>query len=193
MRVSLPHLCLTASFFVLTLSAPAFAQQHPEMAPQSFTGVAMGTGGSVGGRSVPFDFRITSYTTDQELQGYADLLKDKGQGPLVSVLQKQDRGRIQPVGSVGNQIAVARRHQEGPNTIITIVTARQMSMGELRNNGRSVNYPFSYLRVTLDAEGKGTGQFILAAKVRFDQKSGKYELESFGNQYMKAANVRPNN
>ena len=177
---------------MLTLSAPAFAQQHPEMAPESFTGVAIGTGGSVGGRSVPFDFHITSYTTDQELQGYADLLKEKGQDALLRVLEKQDRGRIQPVGSVGNQIAVARRRQEGPNTIITIVTARQMSFAELSNSGRSVDYPFGYLKVTLDAEGKGTGQFIMAAKVRFDKKSGKYELESFGNQYMKAANVRPN-
>ena len=193
MPASLSRLCLSGTLFALTLSAPAFAQQHPEMAPQSFAGVAMGTGGSVGGRSVPFDFRITSYTTDEELNGYAQLLKEKGQDALLSVLEKQDRGRIQPVGSVGNQIAVARRRQEGPNTIITIVTARQMSFNELRNNGRSVDYPFGYLKVTLDAEGKGTGQFILAAKVRFDKKSGKYELESFGNQYMKAANVRPNN
>ncbi len=191
MRTRFLHLSLVATL-LLTLSAAAFAQ-HPEMAPQSFAGTAMATGGSAGGRSVPFDLRITSYTTDEELKGYADLLKAKGQDALLSVLEKEDRGRLQPVGSVGTQLAVARRHQEGPNTIITVVTARNMSFGERANNGRSVDYPFTYLKLTLDSEGKGTGQFIIAAKVRFNKKSGQYELESFGNQYMKAANVRPNN
>ncbi len=183
---------LSAALLMLALSAPAFAQQHPEMAPESFTGVAVGTGGSVGGKATPFDFRITSYTSDEELNSYAQLLKDKGQDALLSVLEKQDRGRIQPVGSVGTQLAVARKRQQGPNTIITVVTARRMSFGELVNNGRSVDYPFTYLQVTLDSEGKGTGQFIIAAKVRFNKKSGKYEIESFGNQYVKATNVRPN-
>jgi hypothetical protein len=32
-----------------------------------------------------------------------------------------------------------------------------------------------------------------AASLRFNKKSGKYEIESFGNQYVKAVNVRPNN
>lgn len=67
-----------------------------------------------------------------------------------------------------------------------------MSFGELYNGGRSVDYPFGYLQVTLDATGKGTGQIMAAAKVRFNKKSGQYEIESFGNQYIKATNVRPN-
>ena len=35
------------------------------------------------------------------------------------------------------------------------------------------------------------GQIMVAAKLRFDKKSGQYEIESFGNQYIKATNVRP--
>jgi len=31
---------------------------------------------------------------------------------------------------------------------------------------------------------------VAAAKLRCDKKSGHYEIESFGNQYIKAANVR---
>jgi hypothetical protein len=45
--------------------------------------------------------------------------------------------------------------------------------------------------VKLDATGKGTGQIMAAAKIRFDKKKGQYEIESFGNQYIKATNVRP--
>ena len=172
----------------LSLAAPA----QEKMTPEAYTGVAIGTGGSFGGRSVSFDFRITSYTTDDELLSFAKLLKEKGQDALTDTLQKQDKGRINPVGTTGNQIAVARKRQQDGKTIITIVTAREMGFGELYHNGRSVDYPFGFLQVTLDANGKGTGQIMAAAKLRFNKKSGKYEIESFGNQYIKATNVRPN-
>jgi hypothetical protein len=106
-------------------------------------------------------------------------------------LEKEDKGRINAVGSTGNQIAVARKRQQGENTIITIVTARTMPFVELYNGGRTTDYPFGFLQVTLNAQGVGTGQIMAAAKIRFDKKKEKYEIESFGNQYIKASNVRP--
>jgi hypothetical protein len=106
-------------------------------------------------------------------------------------LEKEDKGRINAVGSTGNQIAVARKRQQGPDTIITIVTARNMPFVELYNSGRTTDYPFGYLQVKLDAAGNGAGQIMAAAKIRFDKKKGQYEIESFGNQYIKATNVRP--
>jgi hypothetical protein len=32
---------------------------------------------------------------------------------------------------------------------------------------------------------------MAAAKIRFDKKKGQYEIESYGNQYITATNVRP--
>jgi hypothetical protein len=182
-------------FALVLLSALTLASAQSDkekMQPESFSAVAMGTGGAAGGKIISFNFRITRYTTDEEVSNYAQLLREKGQDALRNALEKQDLGRINPVRSTGNQIAVARKSQQGPNTIITIVTARQMPFVELYNNGRSVDYPFGFLQVTLDGQGKGTGQIMAAAKLRFDKKSGKYEIESFGNQYIKATNVRPN-
>jgi hypothetical protein len=66
-----------------------------------------------------------------------------------------------------------------------------MSFMELYNSGRSVQYPFGFLQVKLSDKGEGDGQIMAAAKIRFNKKSGKYEIESFGNQYIKAVNVRP--
>ena len=62
---------------------------------------------------------------------------------------------------------------------------------ELYRNGRTTDYPFGYLQVKLDTSGKGAGQIMAAARIRFDKKKGQYEIESFGNQYIKASNVRP--
>jgi hypothetical protein len=145
----------------------------------------------VGGKSIQFDFRITQYTTDEDVQKFAQLVKDNGTNALRRVLEKEDKGRINAVGSTGNQIAVARKRQEGADTIITIVTARTMPFLELYNGGRTTDYPFGYLQVKLDANGQGAGQIMAAARIRFDKKKGQYEIESFGNQYLKATNIRP--
>ena len=190
MNINLRRMLLLVLAVVVSLSPVVSAQE--KMAPEAYTGVAIGTGGAFAGRSVSFDFRITSYTTDEELASFAQLVKDKGQDALTDTLWKQDKGRINLVGTTGNDIAVARKRQVGDKTIITIVTVRKMSFGELYNSGRSTDYPFGYLQVTLDATGKGTGQIMAAAKISFNKKSGQYEIESFGNQYIKATNVRPN-
>jgi hypothetical protein len=95
------------------------------------------------------------------------------------------------VGSTGNQIAVARKRQQGADTVISIVTARTMPFLELYRGGRTTDYPFGYLQVKLDAKGQGAGQIMAAARIRFDKKKGNYEIESYGNQYIKATNVRP--
>ena len=172
------------------VSAPRVLTQ--EKSPtEAYSGVAVGTGGTVGGKSISFDFRITQYTTDEELQSFAQLVKDKGTDALRSALEKEDKGRISAVGSTGNQIGVARKRQQGSDTIITIVTARTMPFLELTRGGRSRDYPFGYLQVKLDDKGQGTGQIMAAAKIRFDKKKGQYEIESFGNQYIKATNIRP--
>jgi len=183
------RIVLLVSYSFVCLSLVAFAQDKTP--PEAYSGVAIGTGGSVGGKSVHFDFRITQYTTDEEVQNFAQLVKDKGTDALRRALEKEDKGRINVVGSTGNQIAVVRKRQQGSDTVITIVTARTMPFIELYNSGRTTDYPFGFLQVTLNAKGEGTGQIMAAAKIRFDKKKGNYEIESYGNQYIKATNVRP--
>lgn len=164
--------------------------QKSRVKPESYSGVAMGTGGVTGGRAMPFDFRISRYTTDEEVQKFAELVKEKGPDALRRALEKEDVGQINVTGRVGNQIAVARKRQVGPDTVITLATARNLPFVELYHSGRSVDYPFGFVQVRLNAKGEGSGQIIAAAKIRFNKKAGKYEIESFGNQYVKAVNVR---
>jgi hypothetical protein len=66
-----------------------------------------------------------------------------------------------------------------------------MSFTELYNSGPSRDYPFGCLQVRLSDKGEGTGQIMAAAKIKFNKKSGHYELESYGNQYIRPVNVRP--
>jgi hypothetical protein len=178
------------AIFVLLISALGLLAQD-KTSPEAYSAVAVGPGGSVAALSMPFDIRITRYTTEEEVRRFAQLVKDEGPGALRNALEKENVGRINVVGSTGNQIAVARKRQEGPNTIITIVTARTMAFQELARNARSRDYQFGFLRVKLDTKGQGTGQIMAAAMIRFDKKKGQYEIESYGNQYIQVANVRP--
>jgi hypothetical protein len=133
------------AIFVILVSAPAGLAQDKTL-PEAYSGVAIGTGGSVGGKSIHFDFRITQYTSDEEVQNFAQLVKDKGTDALRSALEKEDRGRINVVGSTGNQIAVARKRQQGPDTIITIVTARTMPFSSSPEADAAVTTPSDIFR-----------------------------------------------
>jgi hypothetical protein len=44
--------------------------------------VADGTGGTVGRKTIQFEFRLTSWTTDEEVQKFAQLMKEKGADAL---------------------------------------------------------------------------------------------------------------
>lgn len=170
--------------------SPLLCQEEPTK-PEAYSATAIGTGGAAGGKSIGFTLRISRYTTDEEVDQLATVLKEKGPDGLRTAMEKLDVGRINPTGSVGNQIAVARKRQDGPNTIITIATSRIMPFLELYSGSRSKDYPFGFLQLTLNDKGEGSGQVMVAAKIRFNKKKGHYEIESYGNQYIKAVNVRP--
>jgi hypothetical protein len=171
--------------------AQADYSQEQKPAPEGYSAAAIGTGGTVGGKSIPFDFRVTRYTTDEELAKFVALVKDKGTNALRRALDKENVGRINAAGRVGNQVAVARKRQQGPETVITLVTARYTPFIELYQSNRSTDYPFGFLQVRLNDKGEGTGQIMAAARIRFDKKKDQYEIESYGNQYIKAVNIRP--
>jgi hypothetical protein len=182
---------LVLFFAALAFLAPSLFGQQGKNDSEAYSAVAIGTGGVAGGKSVPFDFRISQYANDEEVDKLAQLLKEKGPDALRRALEKQDVGRINAVGSVGNQIALARKRMVGSDTMITVVTARNMPFVELYRGGRTTDYPFGFLQVKLNERGEGAGQIMVAAKIRFDKKKGHYEIESYGNQYIKAINVRP--
>jgi len=91
---------------LVSLSPTLFAQEQNNA--EAYSAVAIGTGGTFGGRTIQFDFRVTRYTSDKEVQKLAQLLAEKGQDDLRRALEKEDVGRINPTGTVGNQIAVAQ-------------------------------------------------------------------------------------
>jgi hypothetical protein len=164
----LTSLLVATAILMPTLSA----QQGQETTSEAYSATAIGTGGAVGGKSIPFDFRVTRYASDQEVQQLAELVQAKGTDALRRAMEKLNAGRISPVGSVGNEIAVARKRQDGSDTVITIVTARIMPFVELYRAGRTTDYPFGFLQVRLNDKGQGAGQNHGSGEDPLQQKEG---------------------
>ena len=146
-RTHFPGFPFLASMTVIALlcavSAGAEKKDKKEKKKvDNFSAVAMGTGGSVGGKSVGVSIRIKEYTSDEEISRLAVILKESGPEALRRELEKLDVGQIAPTGRIGNAIAVARSHETENGRIVNIVTARTLSFLELYRSGRSQNYPF---------------------------------------------------
>ena len=165
-------------------------QKDQKKKPEAYSAIATATGGVAGGEMLPFNFAIDEYTSDTDLMKFAAMLKERGPDALLNALEKENKGRIYPDTGTGNDIAIARKRKDGANTVVTIVTARLMPFLERYRSGRSKDYPYGFLQVTLNEAGKGTGSILVAASIKFNKKADHYEIESYGNQYIKVVNVR---
>ena len=178
----------------LSLQPAASEDKKEEKKEIQYTGVLMGTGGSIGGASSWIDMYVKKFTSNEEVLELLTILKEKGQDELQKELYKRDVGSIvtsKRTTTTGGllYIAVAREFQSETGTIVRLFTARPMSFVELYRGGRSTDYPFGLIELMLDKDGNGQGAVVAAAKVKFNE-DGKLELESLGNQYIKIANVR---
>jgi len=86
---------------------------------------------------------------------------------------------------------VVRIRETLEGRVIKIGFDRWENMYELRNGTRSLDYPFTYIELFVDNQGKGEGSLIAAAKVYFDKKDkNTLNVENFGIYPAKLAGVR---
>jgi hypothetical protein len=173
-------LCLAWS----TIGHQAKAQED------SYTAIAQAHGG-MGAQQVQFNFKITSWASQDDIKRLGGILKEKGQAALVEELKKLDAGRINKVGVTGNQIAVAEKWQDGDKTVITMISARRMSLYEESTRGVSTKYPLAFLQVTVDSKGEGSGKLVSAARVTYDKNGDTFRLEPHGQGATAVTEVKP--
>ena len=158
--------------------------------PAQYAATAFGEGGSAAGKTFGLTIRVEGLTTEAEIQELIGVLKQKGQDGLVSALEDmKDKGRVSPTASTGTGMRVVRIR---PNKIggqhILLATNRPFAFGELYNSTRSKDYPIGILTLDVDANGKGTGSFAPACKVKFNKKN-ELVIEHYGQKPFRLANV----
>jgi hypothetical protein len=190
-------LVISLSIFVLALSAvvPAGAtwspqRQDQEVPKETFSGTLVGIGGALAGRTVSFTLRLDGRTSRGVALRYAQLLRTKGQTALQRQLEHNDLGSFAVVGQVGKRVNFAYETATPEGRRITVLFERWLQFFELRYGTRSQDYPFSYLELSIDANGKGSGTFIGAAKVYFEKDDpSTLTVENFSTYPLRVVNV----
>lgn len=182
----------TAVLLTCLASSNARAQTAPAQLnlPAQFAATAFGQAGSVAGKSFGMTIYLDEVTSDGEIDELVSTLKTKGQDGLVSALENlRDSGRVSPTGSVGTGMRVVRVHPaKNGGFHIVLATNRPISLPELFNATRSTNYPIAIVVMDVDKDGKGTGTFSPACKVKFNKKN-VLEIETYGQKPFRLANV----
>ena len=164
-------------------SVSATAQDKKSDFKEVYTGTLMQMNGPT--RSTSFNLSIRDFTSDQDAQLYLTMLVEGDQFALLDKIRDNDLGFMSAHGSLGRRLLVVRRAQlPDGKTRIMAAFERWQTFAEVRGGYRTQDYPFAIIELILDANGRGSGTFIAAAKIdmKRDKKTGQYqlELENFG-------------
>ena len=109
-------------------------------------------------------------------------LQEFGQDKLLAALEKiRPRvGFMRTPTSIGYDLYYARNHpQPDGSRRVVLATNRQVSFREVSNDTRSMQYQFTLIELHLDKNGKGEGKLVPAAKVSWDTKAKKIEIDNY--------------
>ena len=187
LRLKYPAALLAFAAFAF---ATARAQEPKPPVPAQYAATAIGQAGAAAGRTFGLNIYIEGTTSNGDRDELLGILKQKGQNALVDKLaDTKDLGRVAPTASVGTGMRFVRIVPKKDGGLhIVMATDRPISFPELWNGTRSRDYPVGIVTLDVDKDGKGTGSFAPACKVKFNKK-GELEIETYGQKPFRLANV----
>jgi len=142
-----------------------------------------------GGGTAPVVIHIDHYSSNGEIDRLKGILANKGPNALRDALWDLEAGYIRVGGGLGYPIAVATSRPDGKGgRVVRLMMDRPISFRESVSSSRSLDYPFGYIEMTLDNNGKGEGRFFAAAKVTMT--AGTVDIESYSPQPLRLLAVR---
>ena len=177
-KLSVKNGVLATALLTMAFVLNANSQQTKEV----YTGTVLSYGSGFNTRTVTrnFTLNINGLTSNEQAQGYLDILKEGSQNEVRDAIMKQDLGRFSVGANVGVPINVVRESVVDGKRRIFIVFERWTQFAELRGGYRSLDYPFGVIELFIDERtGKGEGTYIAAAKVRwnYDEKEKRQQVE----------------
>lgn len=153
------------------------------------------------GANATIDIKVDRWSTADERQRLISTFLDKGQDALLRALQKAPvKGRMRIPGYMGPdphnyrlgwdlRYAWQVPGEDGGRRII-IATDRYIGFWEARNQPRTIDYPFTFIEIRLNAEGEGEGKLAAATRLTFNKKKNLVELENYSTEPVRLQNVR---
>ena len=181
-------LLVAAAALVAPTAVPVHAQTMGQKIRMTAWAVSMSN--TATGANAVLDIRVDKWSTDQERQKLISTFLEKGQDGLLNALQKVPvKGRISNPGKRGPdpqqtrlgwnlRFAMQQPGEDGGMRIL-IATDRYMTFEEVRNQPRTVDYPFTLFEIHIPKEGKGEGRGFGATQIKFDKKKNQMVLEQY--------------
>jgi hypothetical protein len=173
---------------VTLLTAPAtIAQTMGEREEFSANAIVNNNLGSGAGRVI---MRVTRWSTEAERGKLTAALLSGGNDALLKALQHEKSvGTIKTPDSLGYDLRYAHQEpgEDGGRRIV-IATDRPIGFWEVRNQPRTLDYPFTVIQMQLDKNGEGTGTLSLATKIT--AKGNTIELENFASSPAMLTEIR---
>ena len=155
-----------------------------------YTGTVVAIGGQFGGASRPFTLEITGYTRSDEAQHDFEVLRTQGQDDFIKAISHQKLGSFSVDGQVGRDLRFVQESQTEKGRRITILFERWLRMFEVQYGTRSQDYPFTYIELFVNDNGKSEGSVVGLAKVSFDKKNpNTLDIENYGTYAAKLMGV----
>jgi len=164
---------------LLASAAPLAVKADQSKPIETFTCFAVSVGT---GRADVIEITINRWSTDAERDMLLTTLQEFGQEKLLAALEKirPPVGYMRTPTSIGYDLYYARNHpQPDGGRKVVLATNRPVSFREVTNDTRSMQYQFTLIELHLDKNGKGEGKLVPAAKVSWDTKAKKIEIENY--------------
>jgi hypothetical protein len=136
-----------------------------------------------------FTLTINSYTPEAEVNRLMSILKNEGQGDFLRTVDNAKRGSIQIGANLSRDLNAVWVTQTEEGRKISALAERWMNFGELRRGTRSVDYPFTYIELWVEEDGKVEGSLFPAARVRV-KGNNTLEVENFGIYPARLVNIK---
>ena len=174
----------------VALAAAAMADAQQPIA--KYSAQVVNFDAPVGSATGLIQIQITRWSTNAERDSLTNTLFEKGSKELLQVVSNLPTvGSIRTPDSVGYPLRYARRTTATENLeTVVIITDRELSFYEVRNSTRTVDYPFTVIRMQLNSRGQGQGDILLATRISAEKATKDIAFENFGVTPLKLQNVR---
>jgi hypothetical protein len=162
---------------------------------EQFTGFAINM--NSGPSTATVDFTIDRWSTDAERDQLLGILQEekdefRANKQLLTALQKLPKvGYIRTPNTLAWDLRYARQSplEDGGRRLV-LATDRPIGFREARNQGRSMDYPFTIVEVQLDKNDRGVGKILAGTKIFIDRKTNNLVLENYGQQPVRFNEIR---
>ena len=161
---------------------------------ETFTGFAINM--NSGPSTATIDFSVERWSTDAEREALLNVLRaekdpNRANEQLLKALLKMPKtGYIRTTQSLAWDLHYAHQTplEDGGRRLV-VATDRPIGFREVRNQARTMDYPFTVVEIRLDKDDRGQGKILGGTRLLID-KNNHLVLENYGQQPIRFNEIR---